>query len=138
MRSEEIWPNRRRETLPNVVDRASALSVADKLKRALNLPFEIQGLRLNIEASIGIAFFPDHAGDVTTLIQRADVAMYEAKTAKTFKVIDGVRYRWGSELLSPMWRCLCTETYAQQCRAREQLQNPNAPEPFHVQLHLRL
>jgi diguanylate cyclase (GGDEF)-like protein len=65
--------------LPNVVDRASALSVADKLKRALSLPFEVQGLRLNIEASIGIAFFPDHAEDVETLIQRADVAMYVAK-----------------------------------------------------------
>ena len=65
--------------LPNVVDRGSALSVADKLKRALDLPFEVQGLRLNIEASIGIAFFPDHAEDVTTLIQRADVAMYVAK-----------------------------------------------------------
>ena len=65
--------------LPNVVDRASALSVADKIKRALALPFEIQGLRLSIEASIGIAFFPDHATEVETLIQRADVAMYVAK-----------------------------------------------------------
>ena len=65
--------------LPNVVDRASALNVADKIKRALGLPFEVQGLRLSIEASVGIAFFPDHAEDVATLIQRADVAMYVAK-----------------------------------------------------------
>ena len=65
--------------LPNVSDRPAAVQVADKIKRALDLPFEIQGLKLNIEASIGIAFSPDHGRDVETLIQRADVAMYVSK-----------------------------------------------------------
>jgi len=65
--------------LPNVLDRPAAVQVADKIKRALDLPFEIQGLKLNIEASIGISFAPDHGRDVDTLIQRADVAMYVAK-----------------------------------------------------------
>ena len=65
--------------LPNVLDRPAAVQVADKIKRALDLPFEIQGLKLNIEASIGIAFAPDHGRDVDTLIQRADVAMYVSK-----------------------------------------------------------
>ena len=36
-------------------------------------------LPIGIEASIGIAIYPDHAHDAQTLIQRADVAMYEAK-----------------------------------------------------------
>ena len=65
--------------LPNVVDRPAAVQVAEKIKRALDLPFEIQSLKLNIEASIGIAFAPDHGRDVDTLIQRADVAMYVSK-----------------------------------------------------------
>lgn len=65
--------------LPNVHDRAAAVQVADKIKRALDLPFEVQGLKLNIEGSIGIAFAPDHGRDVETLIQRADVAMYVSK-----------------------------------------------------------
>ena len=65
--------------LPNVADRPAAVQVADKIKRALDLPFEIQGLKLNIEASIGIAFAPDHGREVETLIQRADVAMYVSK-----------------------------------------------------------
>ncbi|HJR44629.1 MAG TPA: EAL domain-containing protein [Actinomycetota bacterium] len=65
--------------LPNVHDRAAAVQVADKIKRALDLPFEIQGLKLNIEASIGIAFAPDHGKDVESLIQRADIAMYVSK-----------------------------------------------------------
>jgi diguanylate cyclase (GGDEF)-like protein len=69
--------------LPNVPDRAAAAQVADKIKRALDLPFEIQGLRLNIEASIGIAFAPDHGRDVETLMQRADVAMYVSKGTRS-------------------------------------------------------
>ena len=65
--------------LPNVADRPAAVAVAEKIKRALGLPFEVQSLKLNIEASIGIAFAPDHGRDVETLIQRADVAMYVSK-----------------------------------------------------------
>ncbi len=34
-------------------------------------------------ASIGIAIFPKHGKDVHTLVQRADVAMYQAKAAGT-------------------------------------------------------
>jgi diguanylate cyclase (GGDEF)-like protein len=69
--------------LPNVADKSAAAQVADKIKRALDLPFEIQGLRLNIEASIGIAFSPEHGRDVETLMQRADVAMYVAKGTRS-------------------------------------------------------
>ncbi len=39
----------------------------------------MQSLPIGIEASIGIAIYPDHGEDAQTLIQRADVAMYDAK-----------------------------------------------------------
>jgi EAL domain-containing protein (putative c-di-GMP-specific phosphodiesterase class I) len=35
--------------------------------------------RLHVGASLGIVFFPDHGEDVSTLLKRADVAMYVAK-----------------------------------------------------------
>ena len=65
--------------LPKVVDSAAAVSVARKLRSALEEPFTIHGLALQIEASIGIALYPEHGDDVHSLLQRADVAMYEAK-----------------------------------------------------------
>jgi diguanylate cyclase (GGDEF)-like protein len=65
--------------LPRVVDSAAAVSVARKLREALEEPFAIHGLALQIEASIGIALYPEHGDDVHSLLQRADVAMYVAK-----------------------------------------------------------
>lgn len=58
-----------------------AKRVADKLLKALETSFVIDGLTLEVGASIGIALCPQHAGDVNLLMQRADVAMYAAKQA---------------------------------------------------------
>ena len=69
--------------LPHVPDPVAVLHVADKITAALRVPFIVQGLTLDVGASIGVAFFPAHGRDVDTLIQRADVAMYLAKTAQT-------------------------------------------------------
>jgi len=69
--------------LPEVSDAAGAVAVADKVLRALEDPFPIDGLALDIEASIGIALCPDHGADPHMLMQRADVAMYTAKEAHT-------------------------------------------------------
>jgi EAL domain-containing protein (putative c-di-GMP-specific phosphodiesterase class I) len=38
---------------------------------------------LDVDPSIGVALMPHHAGDVDTLLQRADVAMYQAKHGHT-------------------------------------------------------
>jgi diguanylate cyclase (GGDEF)-like protein len=66
--------------LPAARDTAYAMSVAEKCLTALRTPFEIDGLDLEVGASIGIAAFPEHGDEVETLVQRADIAMYVAKT----------------------------------------------------------
>ncbi len=38
-----------------------------------------EGEAMNVHASTGVAFYPDDAGDVETLIRRADEALYRAK-----------------------------------------------------------
>jgi diguanylate cyclase len=57
------------------------VQVVEKIQEALDRPFVIQGLALDVRASVGISFFPRHGNDVDTLIQRADVAMYLAKAS---------------------------------------------------------
>ncbi len=61
---------------PNV---ASAAAMATSLREELRRPFTYGDLRLEVSASIGLALSPEHGRDVTTLLRRADVAMYSAK-----------------------------------------------------------
>ncbi|MHB1239830.1 MAG: putative bifunctional diguanylate cyclase/phosphodiesterase [Gammaproteobacteria bacterium] len=56
---------------------------AHKLLKALEPSCVVGGLNLEVRASIGIALFPEHGTDADTLLQRADVAMYATKHAKT-------------------------------------------------------
>ena len=57
-----------------------AEEVAAELARAIEVPFSFHGLTLLVRASVGIAMFPEHGRDVETLMQRADIAMYSAKS----------------------------------------------------------
>ena len=56
-----------------------AEDVARRLIDALAEPFVIQGLNLEQHASIGLVIFDGSSEDSSELIQRADVALYEAK-----------------------------------------------------------
>ena len=65
--------------LPRIETREGAVTVARKLQAALEEPFPLEGLTVDVEASIGVALYPDHASDPEELLQRADIAMYTAK-----------------------------------------------------------
>jgi diguanylate cyclase (GGDEF)-like protein/PAS domain S-box-containing protein len=68
---------------------AGAVTVARKITSALEQPFELEGLSLQTNASVGIALFPEHADDPESLTKRADVAMYMAKrSSRPFAVYD--------------------------------------------------
>lgn len=64
-------------------DTRRASLVAREILKVLEEPFVLEGLKLDIQTSIGIAFFPDHGSNADTLMQRADVAMYAAKALKS-------------------------------------------------------
>ncbi|MEE8428053.1 MAG: EAL domain-containing protein [Gammaproteobacteria bacterium] len=68
--------------LNNVAASDDAEHVAIKLMTELEPQFVIQGLSLDVRASIGICVFPENGATAESLIQRADVAMYSAKRAK--------------------------------------------------------
>ena len=67
--------------LPHIPDPAAALHVAEKICENLTRPMAIEGMSLEVRASIGLSFFPGHGEDVDLLLQRADVAMYLAKAS---------------------------------------------------------
>ena len=67
--------------LPDTDGVDAAREVADRLMLSLRTPFVVDGVSLEIGASLGIACFPQHTNDATRLLQCADVAMYTAKHA---------------------------------------------------------
>ena len=62
-----------------VHDNADAAHFADKILGQLNDPFEVEGHKIKIGASIGIAMYPTHGNNIQDLIKNADNAMYATK-----------------------------------------------------------
>jgi diguanylate cyclase (GGDEF)-like protein len=81
------------------VDRA--LKAARKLRASLEQPIDIHDISFQVGASVGIAVSPDHATDAATLLQRADIAMYQAKDRRTLiEVYDAGRDRHDRDRLA--------------------------------------
>ena len=74
--------------LDGALQNATAPRVAHALLAAVRRPLVIEGRRLHVTASIGIAMFPEDGGDAATLLKHADAAMYLAKQQGR----DGYRY----------------------------------------------
>ncbi len=54
--------------------------IAGEIVRALEQPMPVGGHEPNVSASIGIALFPHHGGDIDELLRNADSAMYRVKS----------------------------------------------------------
>jgi diguanylate cyclase (GGDEF)-like protein len=67
--------------LPGIRTAEDAVAIATKLLDRLAQPLEVGELSLFAGASIGITLFPDHGEEPTTLLRKADTAMYRAKEA---------------------------------------------------------
>ena len=63
--------------------RQDAEAAAARIRSAIGRPYELEGIQLALGASVGIALFPDSATSAQALVQRADAAMYQAKTNRT-------------------------------------------------------
>ena len=65
--------------LPDVRSVEGAVETATTLRAALTAPFPVDGIDLDVEASVGVAVSGHHGQDAVTLLQRADIAMSVAK-----------------------------------------------------------
>lgn len=62
------------------------LDYAQSYIDAISKPYLIDGSKLNLGATIGVAYYPQHGKDHERLIQRADMAMYHQKRDQKGKV----------------------------------------------------
>jgi len=84
-------------------DPAQAQRIAELVRDDLRRSFTLDTISLHVDASIGIAIAPDHGDAADTLLQRADIAMYEAKRAhQAWQVYSGFRDRHTRERLELM------------------------------------
>jgi diguanylate cyclase (GGDEF)-like protein/PAS domain S-box-containing protein len=66
-------------TLEDIAHADDAARLADKIIAAIALPLALAGKEVVTSASIGIALFPEDAGNAEDLTRAADAAMYRAK-----------------------------------------------------------
>ncbi|KEF30189.1 diguanylate cyclase [Marinobacter nitratireducens] len=60
-------------------DDQDALAVAHKIISAISVPSPVGRHELNVSASIGVAIYPENGDSPIKLMQKADLALYEAK-----------------------------------------------------------
>ena len=96
--------------LPAVSAQEDVRIVADRLRAALHCSFEADGMKLDLEASVGVAMSPHHGTTTDELIKNADIAMYAAKEIKAgavfFTAQDHVSAPSGLTLLGELRRAL--------------------------------
>jgi diguanylate cyclase (GGDEF)-like protein len=68
--------------IPQIRSAREAEQVAIDIQLAMNQPFTVDDLQLAVTGAIGIAVTPDHGDDPATLLQHADIAMYQAKEGR--------------------------------------------------------
>jgi diguanylate cyclase (GGDEF)-like protein len=71
---------------------SDALDVAARVRAAFDTTFPLSGADLAAQCSLGIALAPRDGSDEDLLLKRADVALYDAKTARgSVMIYDGSR-----------------------------------------------
>ncbi len=60
-----------------------AQALARRIAGCLRSPFELDEMVVDVQASVGVALFPEHGDSVEALLAKADVAMYRAKETQT-------------------------------------------------------
>ena len=57
--------------------------LASGIRSVLEPPFTVDGVTVRVNASIGISLFPEQGVEVSALLRRADIAMYQAKASRS-------------------------------------------------------
>ncbi|MGE5546764.1 MAG: diguanylate cyclase domain-containing protein [Solirubrobacterales bacterium] len=66
--------------VPGLAKGEDAERIAGKVVASLNSPIRLEEGAVDIGASVGVAWFPQHARDIDELVEAADCAMYQVKS----------------------------------------------------------
>ncbi|HEY9146018.1 MAG TPA: EAL domain-containing protein [Thiobacillus sp.] len=91
--------------LTGLTDQTDAVALARHVTEALRRPFMVEGMALQLGASVGVAYYPEHGENSHALLRAADVAMYQAKKLTTGVVV----YDRGFDDYSPDRLALASE-----------------------------
>ncbi|THF61453.1 EAL domain-containing protein [Pseudothauera nasutitermitis] len=61
--------------------RSEIARIHPRLRQALAQTFMVAGMPVHVSVTIGVSIHPDHGADFETLLQHADLAMYQGKAA---------------------------------------------------------
>jgi diguanylate cyclase (GGDEF)-like protein/PAS domain S-box-containing protein len=65
--------------LPKITSKESVSSVAEKIMKAVRQPFKLKNHELYVSMSLGVAMYPEAGESRESLLQSADIAMYQVK-----------------------------------------------------------
>ena len=76
--------------LPHLNDAEECVAFLAQLMLKLSIPFYLEGIELALTVSTGIAMYPDDGSDLDSLLQKAEMAMYQAKEVgrNTYRFFD--------------------------------------------------
>jgi len=73
-------------------DQAHAMRVAARIQALFDAPLRVNGFSLDMDISVGVALYPEHADAASLLMRRADVAMRQARHSQNgFAVYEATR-----------------------------------------------
>jgi diguanylate cyclase (GGDEF)-like protein/PAS domain S-box-containing protein len=89
----------------------SSIQIAQRIVETISAPIQVEAIRFDITASVGVALFPDHATQFTELLRFADQAMFAAKAVSrnTFCVFTSELERQGrarADLIADLKRAI--------------------------------
>jgi diguanylate cyclase (GGDEF)-like protein len=73
--------------LPGAASAEEIVEIGTAVHASVSRPVTVDGMELEIRASVGVAVAPEDGVDLSTLLRRADVAMYAAKRSRRGLVV---------------------------------------------------
>jgi diguanylate cyclase len=73
--------------LPGIADATQALELLGRVRDELSAELTLESVDLRIEASFGIALYPEHGTTLEELLKHADAAMYQGKRGTAGMVV---------------------------------------------------